>query len=141
MKKCFFILIGEILFFSCASDGPGLKPFHISYRLLHADSTSVVTSVNDRVVVSYKDKKDGMIRQSYNVNIQAYPSSQPAPWAVKDSCYVLSWGYVDGDSIFMSCKNKVDTLVEISNQPLEIIFNGKRTYIPDYQGQAVPLVR
>ena len=55
--------------------------------------------------------------------------------------YPFDIGDVSGDSIFITCKGKVDTLIEKQLNPLEVIFNGKRIYHPNYTGDIVFLVR
>ena len=141
MKNLIFSFICILVTFSCAVDGPGDMPFTITYRLLNPDSTSVITNSSDKILIEYKDRADGMIRQSYNVVIKDYFTNEHVAWAVNDTIYYFGFGYVNADSIFITCKGKIDTLVMMQFDPLEIVFNGKRTYKPNYDGEVVFLVR
>ena len=141
MKKLIFSFICILITFSCAVDGPGLPPLEAIYVLLNSDSTSVITSSSDKMSADYRDNNDGVLRRCYSLRMMNHHKKDPVAWTVNDTIYYFSLGNVSGDSIFITCKGKVDTLVEKQLNPLEIIFNGKRTYKPNYDGEIILLVR
>ena len=90
MKKLIFSFICISAFFSCTNDidGPGLPPLDATYLLLNSDSTSVITSSSDKVLVHYKDKEDGKLRQSYTVRrMKFFMGEHAVTWAVNDTIY------------------------------------------------------
>lgn len=54
--------------------------------------------------------------------------------------YVLYLGRTEGDSIFIDCKGKMDTLVKRSD-PVKLFFNGKEIPAPSDEDAVIPLVR
>lgn len=140
MKSLIFSLIALWGAFSCASDGPGLAPPSQSFLLLNPDSSSVITSGSDKIVVDYKDNRDGSLHRSYSACIKAYFQSEPAPWIVNDTLYVLHLGQTEGDSVFIACKGQTDTLVQRFEAP-QIVFNGKEIDERADKEGIIPLVR
>lgn len=140
MKPFILSLILAGAFFSCGYDGPGLPPPVWKYLLLNPDSTSVITSWEDTVDVTYRDPRNGSACRSYSVFIGTYGLESSAPWAVDGSAYVLYLGRTEGDSVFINCKGKMDTLVKRTD-PVKLFFNGKEIPAPSDEDAVIPLVR
>lgn len=140
MKQLILSLAIACLSFSCAVDGPGLPPPEWKYLLLNPDSSSIITSPEDKVDVTYRDPQNSSLRRSYTVFIGTYGLEASVPWAVDGSVYVLYLGRTEGDSIFIDCKGKMDTLVKRSD-PVKLFFNGKEIPAPSDEDAVIPLVR
>ena len=140
MKRLILFLAIACLSFSCGYDGPGLPPPVWKYLLLNPDSSSIITSLEEKVDVTYRDPRNGSVRRSYTVFISTYGLEASVPWAVDGSVYVLYLGWTEGDSVFIDCKGKRDTLVKRSD-PVKLFFNGKEIPAPSDEDAVIPLVR
>ena len=97
--------------------------------LMNSDSTSVLTSKEDKVVINYKD--GDMMRQLYDVSVENngeyYTFSSVSALGIKDN------------PLYIDYNGKVDTLIITqssfyADEPFEGTFNGKRIYLEKYQG-------
>lgn len=140
MKRLILFLVIACLSFSCGYDGPGLPPPVWKYLLLNPDSSSIITSPEEKVDVTYRDPRDGSVRRSYTVFIERNPEEESAPWAVEGFVYLVHLGPTEGDSVFIDCKGKRDTLVKRSD-PVKLFFNGKEIPAPSDEDAVIPLVR
>lgn len=140
MKQFIISLLIAGAFFSCGYDGPGLPPPVWKYLLLNPDSSSIITSPEEKVDVTYRDPRNGSVRRSYTVFIEKNPEEESAPWAVEGFVYLIHLGSTEGDSVFIDCKGKMDTLVKRSD-PVKLFFNGKEIPAPSDEDAVIPLVR
>lgn len=122
----FFFQFMLCLLSSCVKDSPGLPPKQDLFLLLNADSTSVITSIKDTISIDYRDYKDQVLRKVYSVWIQEKNTPFISrPWSQQGKVYLISWNYVEGDSLFIHCKGITDTLVIQKREPLTAVFNGE----------------
>ncbi len=131
MKKrnLFGLLFFAYLFLSCAKDVGWPVPTVLSFVLMNSDSSSVLTSKEDKVVIKYRD--NGMVRQFYDVSVD----EREGGYFVSS----ISALYSGVDSLYIEAKSKIDTLVLVKPpfyllDPFEGTFNGKLISIPEYEG-------
>lgn len=151
IKNIFYFFIFSIIICSCdKSDSKPLLGGGV-FVLLNSDSSSVIVSSLDTIIINHTFIRDDIVKHSnLDVTIEAhqkdYYDSVASKWSVNDSIYTINIGYIDSDSIFIEFREQVDTLVQLQAplwwlDPLNIIFNGKVIYIPQYRGEIIPLVR
>ena len=126
-KKILFLIL-IISFYSCNQKVDWPSPTGFRAVLINNDSTSVITSKDDKVVISYHS--ENMVRQLYDLSIEEYDNYYSVSSLAAFSC---------ADSIYIDCKEKVDTLVIIQypiyeDEVFEGIFNGKKICITEYKG-------
>ena len=127
MRNVIFFILALGLF-SCAKSGD--RPLiGFSAVLMNSDSTSVLKSETDKIVINYKD--GDVMRQLYDLSVknrgEYYTFSSESVSRIKDNPF-----YID-------CNGKVDTLIITQSsiyedEPFEGFFNGKRIYIEKFQG-------
>lgn len=122
-----FILILGL--FSCSRSDGWPQPAGFSAVLMNSDSTSVLTSETDKVVISYKD--GDVMRQLYDVTVENY-----GEYYTFSSISALG---IKNNPLYIDCKGKVDTLIVTQSdfyedEPFEGFFDGKRIYIENFRG-------
>ncbi len=131
MKKrnLLWLLVFVHLFLSCTKREDWPPPTVFSFVLMNSDSSSVLTSKEDKVVIKYRD--NGMMRQFYDVSVD----EREGVYFVSS----ISALYSGVDSLYIDAKSKIDTLVLVKTpfylfDPFEGTFNGKLISIPEYEG-------
>lgn len=103
MKKrnLLWLLVFVHLFLSCTKREDWPPPTVFSFVLMNSDSSSVLTSKEDKVVIKYRD--NGMMRQFYDVSVD----EREGVYFVSS----ISALYSGVDSLYIEAKSKIDTLV------------------------------
>lgn len=123
---CFTVLI---VLLACGKTDGWPPPTSFSAVLMNSDSTSIVTSEQDKLTIHYKE--GDMMRQLYDLKIDTNR-------AYYTFSSMSAFGHIN-NPLYIECKGKIDTLIFIQtpsyeDEPLEATFNGKRIYIPKYTG-------
>ena len=108
MKKrnLLWLLVFVHLFLSCTKREDWPPPTVFSFVLMNSDSSSVLTSKEDKVVIKYRD--NGMMRQFYDVSVD----EREGVYFVSS----ISALYSGVDSLYIEAKSKIDTLVYITTE-------------------------